>query len=1035
MAVNYDEIRQRNIEEYGKGTRHLAYLSDLYSTRTHFLFELLQNTEDALGKRKLHEEEGYVEFCLHSDRLELRHNGKPFDEENVIGVCGIGEGTKAGDFSQIGKFGIGFKSVYAFTLVPQIHSGDEHFEIRRFVEPHALVSSKIPSDLKKNETRIVLPFDDHLDVQVFRKNIPHETAVEEISNALKNLGLRTLLFLRNIKDVRWILPDGTSGTFLRDLPRQVSGKPNARYVDVTDGDKIETWLVFERQTEVEDEGYKHYVTVEVAFLIQDDKVLRAKDTELVVFFPTAKKTELGFLIQGPFKTTKDRGNIADPNENLANKLLIETAAQLTADSLEDLSELGLLSAESYDVFPLEESVFQEKEAKIFRPFYDKLYDVLRYKPVLPRHGGGYVSAVQSRLAGSEDLRDLLNDTEQLAGLFASPENLFWLSSDITERRTPQLWRYLKNTLAITEVDGEKFVKLLTTEFLQSLDDGWFARFYEFLLGREALWRPPKWGADPAASLRNKAFLKLEDGSLVTPFKHLGNPNAYLPPEHSVTVPVVCRSITNHKPALDFLKRLGLEVPDEVADVVQNILPKYLEVGVEQIDAAVYQSDLKAIFRALKTDSQQKKNYCIQEARKTPFIKSINAASGEVAFKRPGEVYLNTEDMLAYFSGNQHAWISSDIASEFEDDEISSFWKDLGVSGLPRRVSHGKRPSAPLHKSTKNETVVNYDLDGLDFFLRKISSVEEQSDDIILSKVMWNILVQCLGSQRDFISGRHDFFSYTPKWNRFDADFVQLLRENRWLLTRNEELKSPNVVRRNEIHPDLQECEELCQVLHIKPNNVAPKVVDRQAYLQAFGISREDLEIMDFCKEHQEEFLQLKSAIMAKKEKPLFPTKKPSGLRAQCVEEQMKVAPEKEYGQTNRNIRITNGTIDQHAWLKIHYTNEDNQMICQICKDEMPFRKRDGDHYFEAVEALSRDYFAKEHEAQYLALCPLCSAKYTEFVKRDNAAMEKLKSALISSEESEISIYLGELRASISFVESHFQDIKIAVNLRSSENNV
>jgi uncharacterized protein YicC (UPF0701 family) len=44
---------------------------------------------------------------------------------------------------------------------------------------------------------------------------------------------------------------------------------------------------------------------------------------LVVYFPTEKKTELGFLIQGPFKTTKARDNIAQDSE--ANRQMIEAA--------------------------------------------------------------------------------------------------------------------------------------------------------------------------------------------------------------------------------------------------------------------------------------------------------------------------------------------------------------------------------------------------------------------------------------------------------------------------------------------------------------------------------------------------------------------------------------------------------------------------------------------------------------------------------------------------------------------------------------
>jgi hypothetical protein len=87
------------------------------------------------------------------------------------------------------------------------------------------------------------------------------------------------------------------------------------------------------------------------------------------------------------------------------------------------------------------------------------------------------------------------------------------------------------------------------------------------------------------------------------------------------------------------------------------------------------------------------------------------------------------------------------------------------------------------------------------------------------------------------------------------------------------------------------------------------------------------------------------------------------------------------------------------------------------------KKRDGEYYFEAVEALSKDYFSREHEAQFLALCPLCAAMYREFVKLNESAMKNLHHALKNSEEPEVSLNLGEVETSIRFVESHFSDIR------------
>ena len=55
--------------------------------------------------------------------------GDFFNERDVRGVCGVGEGTKAEDLTQIGKFGIGFKSVYAYTFNPEFTQATKVFEL------------------------------------------------------------------------------------------------------------------------------------------------------------------------------------------------------------------------------------------------------------------------------------------------------------------------------------------------------------------------------------------------------------------------------------------------------------------------------------------------------------------------------------------------------------------------------------------------------------------------------------------------------------------------------------------------------------------------------------------------------------------------------------------------------------------------------------------------------------------------------------------------------------------------------------------
>jgi len=54
MASDYDFIRKQNMERYGTDIKRVGdmLLANRYDDRTHFIFELLQNAEDALALSK-----------------------------------------------------------------------------------------------------------------------------------------------------------------------------------------------------------------------------------------------------------------------------------------------------------------------------------------------------------------------------------------------------------------------------------------------------------------------------------------------------------------------------------------------------------------------------------------------------------------------------------------------------------------------------------------------------------------------------------------------------------------------------------------------------------------------------------------------------------------------------------------------------------------------------------------------------------------------------------------------------------------------
>lgn len=171
----YQKISKDNRSKYGtEFEKVLKIIINQYSDRTHFIYEILQNAEDAGAS--------YVRFCLERDRLGIYHNGRPFDERDIEGVCGIASGTKE-DGTRIGHFGIGFKSVYCYTNRPRIYSGPHHFAIVNRLFPEEVEGI---TGLPDTETCLVLPFD--------REDVLAKVAYQEIRDALtKKMNADSLL--------------------------------------------------------------------------------------------------------------------------------------------------------------------------------------------------------------------------------------------------------------------------------------------------------------------------------------------------------------------------------------------------------------------------------------------------------------------------------------------------------------------------------------------------------------------------------------------------------------------------------------------------------------------------------------------------------------------------------------------------------------------------------------------------------------------------------------------------------------------------
>ena len=157
-------------------------LSKLYSDSSHFVFELLQNAEDANAKK--------VKFHLSSEKIKFSHDGVDFNFDDINSITSINKSTKIDDYTKIGEHGVGFKSVLSLTKSPVIRSGNLEFEIKNIVLPVIKDYS-----YQGENTQIILPFN--------REGLNTDQVVSNIYNRISNLGLRNILFLNNIQTIEW----------------------------------------------------------------------------------------------------------------------------------------------------------------------------------------------------------------------------------------------------------------------------------------------------------------------------------------------------------------------------------------------------------------------------------------------------------------------------------------------------------------------------------------------------------------------------------------------------------------------------------------------------------------------------------------------------------------------------------------------------------------------------------------------------------------------------------------------------------------
>lgn len=238
---------------------------DLYSKKSHFVLELVQNADDNDYAKGVVPE---LTLSVSPGRLVLTNNEVGFSEKDIGAICKVGASTKTNDKQHhIGEKGIGFKSVFSVSDAPEIHSNGYHFRFDR-TDPKHLLGYVIPTwceappEALDGWTTIVLPASPKYEFDV---------------STLVDLDARVLLFLNKLKQLT-LIQGGSTCSYRRLDHKGVSHLTTA--VTAPDGTVTE--------------GHQRYVRVTKTFDmtgVRDEKRPGVETSSMVLAFPVEPSGE------------------------------------------------------------------------------------------------------------------------------------------------------------------------------------------------------------------------------------------------------------------------------------------------------------------------------------------------------------------------------------------------------------------------------------------------------------------------------------------------------------------------------------------------------------------------------------------------------------------------------------------------------------------------------------------------------------------------------------------------------------------------
>lgn len=995
-------------------------VEDLYPDSAHFIYELLQNAEDTSATE--------AQFTLSKTGLVFEHNGRPFESKDIYAITDIGEGTKANDDDKIGRFGVGFKAVFAYSESPHIWSSSFSFKITDLVLPSELESKAALG----SKTRFEFPFNNPKKIA--------SIAYDEVNAGLKELAETTLLFLTHLESIGWQNATGESGEVLRfkhsdnhfEVLKQIGGKTSTsshflkfdQSVAVVGLEKQRVAVAFELDFLPNVQSFDSKKT-----LAKQLKIIPATLGRVAVFFPAEKETSgLRFHLHAPFVPELSRASIKETDANLP---LFQQLATLTAASLHHIRDLGLLTADFLSVLPNPQDSIPARYQDIRKAIVEEMNE----QPLTPTYVKTHAPAKYLHQAKAS-LKGLLSN-DDIAFLVGYDDELpQWATARALQGTNIE--RFMTG-LAMTDWDIEQFVDLLSEKASvgrRSISHSPYyttepdAEFMTWFSGKPVEWHQELyellysdylpttgWQKDSCIKkLKSLRIVRLSNNDYSVGIK------CYFPsegveqddvlPRVDVLTYTTGKKKGQQESARKFLEEIGVREVGEAEQVEAILKQRYTKTSLKPL-----KKDL-ARFIALLEKEPDKKNL---------FTSYFIFERPDGQWSSPSQIFLDKPFMdtglCSYYDAFGEDAKRVALAESYQNCGIAikKLVKFAEAVGAQTRLEITetncfKNPQwSYLCSVGGNHTYTSINRDYTITGLEKILT----QPSVAISKLIWQFMCS-LPQHPDRLKAIYQNNKSTG-YHDSDSTLVHQLRATAWVPQGDGIFACPPEAIRDLLpegfpfDPGWQWLKAICFGEEaVKKSEVYRQ---KQSSAQALGFESAD---------HASKWAELDKLgvspddVLAKYKKRDLPDKESPNpeRRSGKIADETRSAQEKSRETRERTVdpEYSEAQGDARTYLKYQYTNVDGVMFCQLCRAPQPVMLN-GVPHFEAVTCVG-DINA-HYEQNNLALCPNHAAMY----KNSSLTPDAVQHSILESECQEIPLNLAGNQVELYFTQQHLGDLR------------